>query len=250
MSADISEIPDIHILRSRGEIIDKLKLMQTKKSLLSAQPDGRSLSYMTTVVQVMPEKGLVVMDLSENPGINQTVLAAQKVTFRGQVEGVPSRFVLTGLVEATLNGQTVFVAAIPDSLYWRQRRTFYRVAIPIAIPAKCVLDVDGKREEFAVADISLSGLAMIDKAHRLGDSFAVGHLLEDCRLVLPQHGELTLGLEIRNKAPMTGANPPTGQRVGCAFRGTGRNFEVILQKFIYEVELHKKRQDDLSRRDR
>lgn len=250
MPAEISEIPDVDVLRSRGEIIEKLKLMQTKKCLLSAQPDGRNLGYMTTVVQVMPEKGLVVMDLSENPGINQTVLAAQKVAFRGQVDGIPSRFVLTGLVEATLNGQTVLVAAIPDSLYWRQRRKFYRVAIPIAIPAKCVLSVDGKREEFAVADISLSGLALIDKAHRLGDPFAAGHLLENCRLVLPQHGELPLSLEIRNKAPLTSANSPAGQRVGCAFRCTGRNFEVILQKFIYEVELHKKRQDDLSRRDR
>lgn len=247
MPADIKESPGGYVLRSRGEIIEKLKLMQTKKCLLSAQPDGKSLSYVTTVVEVMPEKGLVVLDQSGNPAVNQTLLAAEQVVFRGQVDGIQSRFVLTGLVEAILNGQTVLAAAIPDSVYWRQQRKFYRVAIPVAMPAKCVIGLDGKREEFAIADISLSGLALIDKAHRIGDSFAVGCILEDCRLILPGHGEVMLGLEVRNKVPMTWANPPTGQRVGCVFRGVGRNFEVILQKFIYAVELQKKRQDGLSR---
>jgi c-di-GMP-binding flagellar brake protein YcgR len=247
MPADTNESQGPYVLIGRGEIIETLKLMQSKKCLLSAQPDGKSLSFVTTVVQVMPEKGLVVMDLSENSSVNQQLLAAQQVVFRGQVDGIQSRFTLTRLAEATLNGQTVLAAPIPDSLYWRQQRRFYRVAIPVAMPAKCVVKLDDKPVEFGIADISLSGLALIDKTNRLGDSFSVGQILEECRLILPGHGDVTLGLEVRNKVAMTWINPPVGQRVGCVFRGASRNFEISLQKFIYEIELQKKRQESVSR---
>ncbi|WP_133716631.1 flagellar brake protein [Methylocaldum gracile] len=247
MPADTSESQGGYVLKSRGEIIEKLKLMQTKKCLLSTLPDGSGLSFVTTVVQVMAEKGLVVMDLSENASVNRQLLAAQQVAFRGQVDGIQCRFALTKLTEATLNGQTVLAAPIPDSLYWRQQRTFYRVAIPVAMPAKCVVRLDDMPAEFGIADISLSGLALIDKANRLGDLFSVGHILEECRLILPGHGEMMLGLEVRNKVAMTWANPPVGQRVGCVFRGASRNFEISLQKFIYEIELQKKRQESVSR---
>jgi|GEM_PF-1519719 len=247
MPADTIESHAGYTLKGRGDIIEKLKLIQAKKCLLTAQPDGKSLSFVTTVVQVMPEKGLVVLDLSENSSVNQQLLTAQQVVFRGQVDGIQCRFALTKLTEATLNGQTVLAALIPDALYWRQQRTFYRVAIPVAMPVKCVLRVNDKPGEFGIADISLSGLALIDKTDRLGDSFAIGHIFEECRLILPGHGEMTLGLEVRNKVAMTWANPPVGQRVGCIFRGTSRNFDISLQKFIYEIELQKKRQESVSR---
>ncbi|HYE38033.1 flagellar brake protein [Methylocaldum sp.] len=247
MQADTIESHGGYTLKGRSEIIETLKLIQKKKCLLSAQPSGKNLSFVTTIVQVMPERELVVMDLSENFGLNQQLLAAQEVVFSGQVEGIQSRFTLAKLTEATLNGQTVLAAPIPDSLYWRQQRKFYRVTIPVAMPAKCVVKLDDMPAEFGIADISLSGLALVDKTNRLNDSFAMGHILEECTLILPGHGEVKLGLEVRNKVAMTWANPPAGQRVGCIFRGTSRNFEISLQKFIYEIELQKKRQESVSR---
>lgn len=247
MQADSIENQGGYLLKDRSEIIEKLRLMQAKKCLLSAQPDGKGSSFVTVVVQVMPEKELVVVDSSGSADVDRQLLGAQRTVFAGQVAGVRSRFTLTGLVGATLSGQTVLAAPIPDALYWRQQRTFYRVAIPLAMPAKCVLRLDDEPAEFGIADISLSGLALTDKTHRLGDAFAVGHILEGCRLILPGHGEVTLGLEICNKVATARVRPPAGQRVGCLFLGAGRNFEVMLQKFIYEVELQKKRQGGLSR---
>ncbi|BBA34155.1 flagellar brake protein YcgR [Methylocaldum marinum] len=247
MPADSNETQGAYLLKGRGEILEKLKLMQAKKCLLSAQTDGAGSGFVTTVVQVMPEKGLVVLDPSENADTNRQMLAAPRVVFRGQVDGIQSSFVLTGLIEANLNEQTVLAAAIPDALYWRQRRKFYRATIPVAMPAKCVVSLDGQPAEFGIADISVSGLALIDKICRLGDAYPVGHILEECRLILPGHGETMLGLELRNKAAVTWGNSPIGQRVGCLFRGAGRNFEARLQKFIYDVELLKKRQDGVMR---
>ena len=247
MQADNTESHGGYTLRVRGEIIEKLKLMQAKKCLLSAQPDGKDSSFVTTIVQVMPERGLVVMDVSENPGLNQPLLAARQVVFRGQVDGIPSRFTLAGLAEATLNGQSVLAAPIPDSLYWPQKRKLYRVAIPAAVRARCIVGLDDTSVEFGIADISVSGLSLIDKDERLDGSFPVGHIFEGCRLIVPGRDEAMLGLEVRNKVAVTRANRPAGQRVGCAFRGISRGFETSLQKFIYEIELEKKRRESASR---
>ena len=106
----------------------------------------------------------------------------------------------------------------------------------------------GSRFEFGLYDLSISGLALCDKYARIGAAVESGLLLEDCSLLVPQHEDIPMALEVRNKLPQPRLNPPLGQRVGCAFHGLSHGAETHLQKFIFEVELRQKRKGGLLKR--
>lgn len=244
MTGEHNEQAGGYTLGARGDILEKLNLMQKKKSLLTVQPDGCASTYLATIVQVMPDKGLVVFETSANETTNRQMLEADRSVFTAQVDGIRSRFILDKVNEATLNGQTVFAAPLPETLFWLQQRKCYRVVIPLALPVRCLIPLHEGTVEFGVIDLSISGLALNDKAMKIADPIGPDRILQPCTLVLPGHGDLSISLEVRNKVPMTWANPPVGQRVGCEIQGLGRAGETHLQKFIYEVELQKKRQDE------
>jgi c-di-GMP-binding flagellar brake protein YcgR len=247
MQAEPSEDPTGYTLHGRGEIIEKFRLMQRKRCLVTAHHPDSKANLVTAIVEVLPDKELVVFDVGVSDALNRRFADAGRVVFTAQVEGVKSRFAVEKLTEALLRGQPVFAAPIPDALFWQQQRKFYRVAIPLSLPVKCAVPLEGKRVEFGVYDLSISGLALVDKSCRFGDGFEAGLALEGCALSIPGHSEILTTLEIRNKLPLNRAHPPAGQRVGCAFQGLPRGAEIALQKFIFEVELMKKRQETLLR---
>lgn len=245
MPADDPDNHDGYTLRGKGDIIDKFRAMIKKPCLLTARIPECKTGLVTTVVDVLPERGLAVFDVGVDDAANRRFVEAQDIVFTGQVEGIKIRFTVPHLREAVLHGYDVFAAPLPESLYWHQQRKFYRVPIPLAMPVKCQVPLAEARIGFPILDLSITGLALYDKQLKIGDAFDIGVILEGCALELPGREAIRMGLEIRNKTLIAKATPLGVQRVGCAFLGVGRSDEVALQKFIYEVELYKKRQDGL-----
>ncbi|BBL75274.1 flagellar brake protein [Methylomagnum ishizawai] len=230
-----------YTLRGQGEILEKLRLMQRKRCLVTAHHQDSKANLVTAIVEILPERGWIVFDMGSNEAVNRQFAKARPLVFMAQVEGVRSQFVVEGLTETTWRGEPVFAAPLPQSLFWHQQREFYRVAIPLAMPVKCRVGLEGGAVEFGVYDLSLSGLSLSDKNARIGAALEVGHTLEACKLSIPSQPEIPVNLEIRNKIPQVRPDRPQAQRVGCAFRGLGRGAETQLQKFIFEVELWQKR---------
>jgi len=253
MQADNIESHSGYNLRGRGEIIEKLRRMQKSRSLITAQAQGYSSSCVTTVVNVIPEKGLVLIDISENKSLNKQLLGAEAVKLSAQVEGIHSHFMLHSLTEATWQGHQVFAAPFPDSLYWLERRRFFRVKIPMSLPVKCSILMENGIVDLSIIDLSISGLAVNDKFRKIDDSAMNEPIFEKCSLFIPGHGTIRMGMEIRYRVDLPSLNAPANalvsQRVGCLFHNLHRNSEITLQRFVYEVELEKKRRDDLVRKD-
>lgn len=237
-----------YTLRGKGDIVEKLRLMLQKRCLVTAHHQGSKANLVTAIVAVMPEKDLVVFDVGASDSLNRQFAKAGPLVFTAQVDGVRSRFVVEGLIEASLRGEPVFAAPLPESLFWHQQRKFYRVLIPMALPVKCQLALAGDQLEFAVYDLSISGLALCDKYARIGEGIETGLLLKECKLWVPQHGDIPMALEVRNKLPQARLNPPLGQRVGCAFHDLSPGAEIHLQRFIFEMELRLKRNGVLMKR--
>lgn len=239
---------DTYTLTGKGEILEKLRMMEKHKILLTALASGESSGFLTTIVKVCPEKGLLALDPSANKSLNNRLLGADGVSFTAQVNGVTSRFSVSKIGEATLNGQSVFAVPIPESLFWLQRRRFYRVPIPYSMIVKCQIPLEGGEiGEFGVSNLSLRGLALIDRSDRIGRSIEIGHVFQNCRLDLPIFGAEQFALELRNKLETAADVHHTGLRLGFAFHGISRNFEIHMQKFMYELEIQKKQADSLVR---
>lgn len=230
-------------LKDRWEILEKLRLMEKLKTLVTAQCKGTSTSFLTTIVRVIPEKDLLAFEPSMNAHVNSAFANAGGASFTALVEGIQTRFSSDKIIVATLNDQPVLAVPIPESLYWRQRRRYYRQPVPYSLSMDCHLPLAGdKTARFPVIDLGLAGLAFLDKTGRCDAEIEVDQNIVDCQLDLPPQQHQRVILQVRYKLVIPGTEGRRDSlRVGCELSGTSRAFAMQLQKFVYELERQKKK---------
>lgn len=235
---EIEQSSEAFTLRGKGDIMEKLRAMERNKTLLTLEPRGGGGGMATTIVKIVPEKGFIALEPSQDGGLNQRLLGAGALNCVAQVNGVETQFAIDRLIDARLQGQTVLAAPIPVAMYWLQRRKLYRISIPRYMGVKCRISLPNEEiAEFTVLNVSLTGLAILDKLGYFRMWGRVGHVFENCRLYLSGFEDEIFSMELRNKLDTSVGNErDSGVRVGFKFKETNRSFEPKLQKFMYEVE--------------
>ncbi|OQX20557.1 MAG: hypothetical protein BWK76_00640 [Desulfobulbaceae bacterium A2] len=241
MQAEQAEPQGRYRLRSRNEILEKLTLVCEKKCQLRAKLKGIPVPFATTILALMPDKDRLLFNASTQPQVNCILPELEQVQMVTQVDGIQCRFTVERLKEVEWEGRRVFIAALPDSLTWFQQRTNFRVVVPLILPARCQVSMRGNVVDFPVIDMSVSGVGLRDDDMHFDAAYEPGFRFDNCRMILPETGEVQVGLELRNKISMAGAKRVFGQRVGCAFVGVSRSAAVLLQRFVFSVELLEKR---------
>jgi c-di-GMP-binding flagellar brake protein YcgR len=246
MAESVANNESAFILRARGDIVEKLRLMERKRSVLSVTTGDSGDKLSTVIVKVLADRGLVGLDVSTNPAANRRLLQSGAADCETMVQGVEAHFRLRGIQAATLNGEDLIAAEIPDSLFWLQRRSYYRVVIPPGRFLKCRVTLpNGEITDFSVLNVSLVGIALLDSSKLLWQWGREGQLLGPCWLRSPGMEEEEFALEVRNKVETTRINEfRTNIRVGLAFRGMGHQYEIKLQKLIFELEREWRRETD------
>lgn len=233
-----------YTLTSAETILDKLQTLQRTGSLLSICWDASGASITSTIVKLLPNKGLMALDAPRNaPG---QLCQAEELSYSAVVNGADVRFTSSRLREATLNGQDVLAAPIPKALVWVQRRETYRVSLPRSAPVLCRVPLPNDDiGEFEVLNISLLGLALLDKSGRLDYWGRVGQVFGNCNLLIDRMRDSPVSLEIRNKRNTArGQNRTAATRVGFAFRAMSRDFSRHLQRYVAALERERIRRDD------
>lgn len=236
----------VYTVRARGDVIEKLKMMEKARSILTVSVGGDDYKFGTIIVKVVTEKGMVALDLGANPATTQRVLEASFIRCETHVNGVEARFELKGMCAATLGGAELIAAEIPEELFWFQRRSFYRVVVPASRFIKCRVTLpNDEMADFPVHNLSLVGMALLDKSGLLWQWGRPGQTFGPCRLRTPGFEDEEFALEVKNKVETTQlADYRANMRIGLAFREIGRNFEIQLQKLIFELERELRRESD------
>ncbi len=225
-----------YLLSSRAAIIQKLRQLAKSKNNITAHFGGGKYSMLTQIVDVLPDKDLVVLDYGSNEATNKKLLQSKRTVFKTQHEGVTAQFSTDYLQKAKLHDKPAFACAIPESLLWVQRREFYRVRIPLRDNVFCELIHDEEiLISYPVLDISIAGLAI-----RVEDSrynIEPGMLFNGTRLILPDEESGLVNIEIMNQLPLKQDNPEAGLRFGGAFHNISTDISTKIQRYIYEIEL-------------
>lgn len=239
--ADEPNLLTSYTLTGKGEILEKLRMMEKQRILLKATAAGSNSGFLTAIIKILPDKGLLAIDASADESLNKHFLEAGKVIFSCRVDGIDACFSVEQLKAATINGQPVFAAPMPDSLYWLQRRRYFRAAVPHSMGLKCHIPRKGEADvELDVLNISLEGVALLDKSDQIAADLELGHRFENC-LLLPHLAGERLMLEVRGREiTTTGLTNRPALRLGCQLIGQGRGFQVQIQKLLYELEMHRK----------
>jgi c-di-GMP-binding flagellar brake protein YcgR len=240
---DSAEAQQDYLIENPIAVSAKLKQLVKLHSTVTATFNSGNDSMNTVIIEVLKDMDLVALDYGPSESLNQKMLAADRIVFKADVDGVDCQFRASSITKAKYQGEPVFAVPIPDSILWVQRREFFRIRIPLGVPAYCeVKQVDGSYRKYKVLDISAGGIALHDEFKDL--NLEPGVVLSACKLELPDHGHGQVNLEIRNILPHREGGKQKGRKLGCQFVNLGMSFAATIQRYINAIEAARRRLEE------
>lgn len=224
-------------IESRKEIVALLRGIGDKNQLIRMLIQGESDVCVTSILDVDDQLDTVVLDSSIDKEQNKRILNAQGVSFETTLDKVRILFAAERIEPTIFEGNPAFKIAVPPTLIRLQRREYYRIATPVTNPVRVVIvlpDELGGTTTFPLADISCGGIAILDNKMVLGD--AIGKEYPNCRIDLPEIGQVTTALQVRNSLDLTLLNNKTNRRLGCEFVNIQRSTLAYVQRYITKLE--------------
>jgi len=226
-----------YILQSKGEIIQKLRLLAKGKSSITGYFNSGKDFFLTAIIDVLRDKNVLVLDISNDSALNNKVTQSDKIVFKTKHLGIQAQFTIDSIQTAKFHGQQYFACNIPENIIWVQRREFFRVRIPLSDNAVFQIKNDeDKLVEYPIIDVSGGGIAIADEKFNLqveaGDEFTDAHLIFENGL------STTTDLTVQNTLPLDFNKPNNGQRIGCKFQNLRSDFSAELQRYINILDSH------------
>lgn len=220
-------------------IIHNLLILIKHKCLLSVRfGDGKGY-YLTELIEVNEKNKTMIFDCSRKEELNQLLLKSKKVTFEAGFAGIKSSFKGNNIQLILFNGEPAFSMPVPESIFWMQRREFFRITSPRSKSSYCLLTLkDHEPVKLLLYDISLTGFSVLNTSTEISNLMAIGAQFEQCRLVLSGTGEDTISFRVRTQIII---NPDKIdalkiQKIGCLFTKITPNFESTIQRYINQLQ--------------
>lgn len=226
------------ILHSRTEIVFVLRSVMHRRELVTAYYDDGGGFILTSILDVRPDAGEVILDWGGDEARNHKLLRSERISFGTAQDKVKVQFRAAGAGKLMFEGAPAFRIALPAELVRLQRREYYRLTTPVSRPVKCVIEepqeAGGSKVEETVLDISGGGIAMLD--YRPDAKVVVGEVLRDCRLDLPGVGTINVALQIANVFRVTLPNGARCIRAGCQFIEVTPAARSMVQRYVLQLE--------------
>lgn len=239
-AAGADETP--YLLHSRVDIAYVLRDIVRTRSFASVHSGAGQQTLLTPLLAVDGSAGAIVFDRSDDDAVNRNILRAHKLLFFSSQDKVKVRFSTGAARTVEHAGGMAFAVAFPESMLRLQRREDYRALAPVARPVKCVLPIDeqdGMRyAEARVHDISQGGVSLIAPPGAL--PAAPGARYPNCRIVLPDTGNVIVTLETSYMLEMTLLNARSAVKIGCGFVRPSPSALALVQRYMARLERENK----------
>jgi len=209
------------------------------KEMVTVRADGSNTTLLTTMLDILPNKGMFVFDMGQNQSINAQIERAKHLYFDANPHHVEIRFSSEQAVSAKYLGDSVFAAPIPSILYRVQRREFFRVDTPIVNPITCQIPGNSGAKLYELFDISIGGIGVNDPHYQLDCELSVFDIIENCILHVPEFGDIKIDLEIRSIYEKR-RGIKTIRRLGFAYKGLSNIHMTAIQRYINRRQLEKR----------
>ncbi|HBK44916.1 MAG TPA: pilus assembly protein PilZ [Xanthomonadaceae bacterium] len=236
---DAVEGDEKYLLRNKRQIRGLLRSLIEQRSLVTAHLGGRDQSFPTAVLEVEEDEGSLLLDGSPNEASNRAAESATHLLCFAQLERVRVRFRLEGLECIEHNGHVAFRTAIPETLYYLQRREYYRLETPITDSPSCLIryeheDGDQVELEVRVIDISGGGLAIALLPGM--PLLETNRTYWDCVLQIPDSPPISLPLTVCSQFRQLLPNGQENFRVGLQFADLPRGADELIQRYIFRID--------------
>lgn len=228
-----------YFLQGRTEVLFHLRAMRQKGALISLYPGEGPRSFLTSLLSIEEDPDALIFDISRHDHDNDAAVASRRPVFITRVDKVRMQFTVPGLETVMHEGGPALKCAYPERLLRLQRRDYFRLTAPVNPRINCVLplcDETGREQaiEIKLLDISAGGIAVL--VPPLGISFVPDAVFHNVRMALPEVGEITTSLKVRNVFSITQRDGIAHLRAGCEFVDLAPKSAGLLQRFIMKLE--------------
>ncbi|CNI27398.1 MULTISPECIES: flagellar brake protein [Yersinia] len=196
--------------------------------------------FISRILDVVPETNQFIFDFGSVAHENIAALAANQLTIIAEPTGAKIEFICNPLKEIKYLSLPAFSTVIPESLYFIQRREYFRVNIPQWPAYYCSGKfADGSKFSYTLADVSLGGMGLYAVK---GSEFPVQDcgILRDVSVDLCGFGIFKLDLQfiraIDKQVVNNKGETLTVQRLSFKFPRLSPIQEKGLQRAIFELE--------------
>lgn len=237
-----------YVIKNPKLVFDHFNELLTKKCLVSAYFGDNNSAFLTAIVNLDPKNELIQLDCGPTDALDQQLLTSSKVSFGTEVEGIKVCFSGKNIKKVRNGSDWVFSMPIPETIFWMQRRKFYRVRIPLSHRnSYCQITFDdGGRQEtvnFPIYDISITGISFLNQNPNWAEYFQPDNELTDCILHLHNGNQMAIGFTVKNNVQIRINTLSFQDKIGCLLHPLTPSFETNIQRYMQEIELQKKKFD-------
>ena len=233
------ETQEKYLLHSSVQIESVLSDLMRKPELITAYFDNGKGYILTTLIGVLRERGLLVLEMGPDEDMNRRLLLAGRVSCIAKQHDITVRFNLAQVQQARYQGQPVLAAPLPESLFRMQRREYFRVTTPLICPLQCSLHLpDGQALELALSDISAGGLALIDPD--LQFEAEIGQVFKHCNLHIPDEDSQVVDLMVRNLYIQGEDSKRPQIKIGCSYVKLTGETGSFIRRYVNRLQIQHK----------
>ncbi|MGY6276670.1 flagellar brake protein [Methylomonas sp. MgM2] len=235
-----------YLVRSTKMVFNHFNELVTKKCLITAHFGDRNESFLTTIIGLDKQNNTLNLDCAPSDTLDQRLISSPKVLFRTEVNGIKVSFSGKEIKKIASGSDWVLSMPIPDSIFWMQRRKFYRVKIPLShTNSYCRLtfnvDEETQSETFRLYDLSISGFSFLNPNPKWQDQLQPDCEFVDCTLHLNNGNHAPVSFVIKNNVEVR-TNPLGVQdKIGCLINHLSPSFETSVQRYMQEIQLLQKK---------
>lgn len=239
--ADLEGYYDKFYIHDAGEIRHHLQRLAGERGMLSVRASHADATLPTLLLKV-DSHGMLI-DVPASRSVQDAWLEAPLLRFEGSIDRAAARFTCGPAQLETFEDRPAMRLPLPERMLYLQRREFMRREPPVGTLVCHLRLEEGQREvEATIRDIGGGGLAIVTARAQL--HLQVGDLLRDCRIDLPELGEVEVSLQVRHVLTRSHLGPDITQ-AGCEFVNLTPGAQRKLFRYLLQLD-----RDLLARRRR
>lgn len=222
-------------------IVLLLNRMIEQRAMLEAAVPGGNAALLSAVLHVDEKHDQVILDASPHADVERVVISQPNVAFSARVDRVDVRFVTGPLEKTQFEGMPAYRAPIPDAMTYMQRREFFRIEVPARHPAYCLVMVPAgddhppRELRTRLYDISGGGVSLFIP-QGTDDILTGGAHFGACKLLLPEHQPVLVGLRVRRKFRVGRRQAVSSICAGCEFIDLRSTAQTTVQRYLMRLD--------------
>lgn len=232
-----------YLISQQKQIIKYLNLLSQERCLISAVfgKDDKD-TFLSAILDLDEKKQTLTIDCGPKEYLNKKLLDSSVIKCSSNYKGIAVFFEARKVQKAGEINAPKFILPLPKSLFWVQRREFFRVKSPLSKNSLCKVDFKGLdvESEFKIHDLSANGFSMLSDTPQASPKLRPKAEFNNCKLILKDEEPLTISFEVRNKLPFNLKKPKETERIGCLLTHITPRIESTILRYIQNIERENK----------